>query len=115
MKLVTAVIQPFMLDRLARALRKDPIFVEYTAAEVKVAGHDVEGAADYLQTKMKVEFVVLDEDVDKLINLVRKCVATNQDGDGLIYVMPLLDVVNIETGRTGKAALLTAAFDEPNV
>lgn len=104
MKLVTAIIQPFMMDRLARALRKNNVS-GYTASDVMGSGRDLANTGDYLQPRVKVEVAVLDEQVSSLIDLIVQTVRTHQDGDGIILVTPLLQVVNIQTGLTGENAL----------
>ncbi len=104
MQLITAIIQPFMLDRLTRVLRKQNIS-GYTVTQVEGSGRDLADTPEYLQPRVKIEIAVNDENVPSICDLIGKTVSTHQEGDGILYVMPLLHVVNIQTGLKGPAAL----------
>lgn len=104
MKLVTAIIQPFMIDRLARALFKAPIS-GYTVTESQGSAKPDMSNPQYLVPRSKVEIVIRDEHVEQLINLILHTVGTHQDGDGILYVSNIDQVVDIATGKRGAEAL----------
>jgi len=104
MKLVTAIIQPFMLDKLARILRRQSVS-GYTATDVRGSGSDLANTPDYVRPRVKVEIAVNDEHVSMLTEAIIQTVSTHQGGDGIILVSPLEDAINIQTGLRGVAAL----------
>lgn len=104
MQLITAIIQPFMLDRLTRALRKQEV-TGYTVTELKGSGRDLADSPDYLRPRVKIEIAAIDEDVALITELISKTVGTHQEGDGVIYSLPLLSFANIQSGLAGSAAL----------
>lgn len=105
MKMVTAIIQPFMLDKLTRALRKQAL-TGYTAADVQGSGADLIATGVYMAPRVKLEIAVNDDQVDMVTELILKTVGTHQDGDGIIFVTNLEEIINIQTQLRGPAALL---------
>jgi len=55
--------------------------------------------------KVKLEVVVGDVDLDKLIDAVVRAARTGQVGDGKIFVSSVDQVVRIRTGETNDEAL----------
>lgn len=103
MKLVTAIIQPFMTDKLARALYQAPV-TGYTVIDCRGSNIE-EDSTDYWAARVRVEIAVEDESVKAMIDLILNTVGTHQQGDGMIFVTELLDAINIQTGLRGTAAL----------
>lgn len=60
-------------------------------------GKVYEQRADAVKRK-ELEFVVPDDKVEKVIETIRKVAATNQGGDGRIYISSLDDAIHIHTG-----------------
>lgn len=58
-----------------------------------------------LLPKVKVEAVVEDADVEKIIGLVREACATDHVGDGKIFIKNVEDAIRIRTGERGDKAL----------
>lgn len=58
-----------------------------------------------LLPKVKVEAVVDDNDVEKIIELIREACATDHVGDGKIFVKSVEDAIRIRTGERGIKAL----------
>ena len=56
---------------------------------------------------VKLEFVVKDEVVETLIDVIRKVNSTGEvgKGNGKIFVYPVLDAVRISTGERGEDAI----------
>lgn len=55
--------------------------------------------------KVKIEMVVLEEDVGKIIAAVLKCARTGEIGDGKVFVYPVENAVRVRTGETGVDAI----------
>ncbi|MDR3362300.1 MAG: P-II family nitrogen regulator [Desulfovibrio sp.] len=55
--------------------------------------------------KLKVEIVVHDAALDKVLEAVVTTVRTGQVGDGKIFISDVLDAVRIRTGEHGEEAL----------
>ena len=55
--------------------------------------------------KVKVEVVVHDEALEKVLDAVVTTVRTGQVGDGKIFISDVQDAVRIRTGERGNAAL----------
>lgn len=104
MKLVTAVIQPFMVDKLARVLRKQKI-TGYTITRVDGSGRDLALSPDYLHPRAKIEIAVNEAQVAQLTETIVRTVGTHQEGDGMIFVTPIIGAVNIQTAQENEAAL----------
>ncbi len=58
-----------------------------------------------LLPKMKVELVVLDEQVEEAIEVIAKTTQTGEIGDGKIFISDVMDAIRIRTGERGDAAL----------
>ena len=108
MKLITAVIQPSMLERLASALRKARV-PGITVVEAKGFGRETFlsdwDLTGYLTPKTKVELAVNDDQVENLVKLIQKTVTTGQSGDGIIFVTEILGSTRIGSGESGDVAL----------
>jgi len=103
-KLVTAIIQPFMVAKLARAIRKQPV-TGYTITHVEGSGRDLEASPDFVRPRAKIEIAVNDNQVEETIDLIVKTVSTHQEGDGVVFVTTIDAIVNIQTGSRNEAAL----------
>ncbi|NLT28152.1 MAG: P-II family nitrogen regulator [Dehalococcoidales bacterium] len=105
MKMIEAIIREEKLDCVKKALEKDNYF-GMTVTEVSGRGRQ-KGiplqwrAGEYivdLIPKIKIELVVLDEDVDKFVNTIASNARTGETGDGKIFVLPVSGVIRIRTG-----------------
>jgi nitrogen regulatory protein P-II 1 len=112
MKKVEAVVRPHLLDAVKAALQ-DVGIVGMTVSEVKGFGRQKghtetyrgsEYKVDFLP-KVKIEVVVADEIVEKVIEAVLRTGKTGKFGDGKIFVTALENVVRIRTGERGEEAL----------
>jgi len=112
MKLVIAIIKPFKLEEVKDALGE--IAVQgMTVTEVKGFGRQKghteiyrgsEYTVDFLP-KVKIEIVVPDEIVSKVIEAIAKSAKTGKIGDGKVFVLPVDEAVRIRTVERGDAAL----------
>ena len=112
MKQVVAVIKPFKLDEVREALAAVNI-TGLTVTEVKGFGRQkghtelyrgAEYVVDFLP-KLKIETVVSDDMVERVIEAIREAAYTGKIGDGKIFVFPVEQVIRIRTGETGEGAL----------
>ena len=55
--------------------------------------------------KMKIEIVVEDSKVEKVVDAISKTAKTGQVGDGKIFISKIEDVIRIRTDESGKHAL----------
>jgi len=112
MKLIKAIIKPFKLDDVREALSEIGV-TGITVSEVKGFGRQkghtelyrgAEYVVDFLP-KVKVETVVDDEAVEKVIDAISKAANTGKIGDGKIFVLNVEQAVRIRTGESGSEAL----------
>ena len=112
MKKIEAVIKPFKLDDVKEALNELGV-VGMTVTEVRGFGRQKghtelyrgsEYTIDFLP-KVKVEVVVPDNLVDKVVSVICQSAKTGSIGDGKVFVLPMGEAVRIRTGETGDAAI----------
>lgn len=112
MKKVEAIIKPFKLDEVKDALNSIGIN-GMTVTEVKGFGRqkghvEIYRGAEYEITfvpKIKIEVVVPDSIIDKVINTIMEKGKTGNIGDGKIFIYSLEDVIRIRTGEKGEMAI----------
>ena len=112
MKKIEAIIKPFKLDEVREGLAEAGI-TGLTVTEVKGFGRQrghtelyrgAEYVVDFLP-KTKVELIVGDQDVERVVEAIIKAARTGKIGDGKIFVMPVEQVVRIRTGETNESAI----------
>ena len=112
MKKIECYIQPYNLDMVAEALAVEGVR-GMSVAEVKgfgvqkgfTRGEAVKPGEFRFHPKMKVEMVVLDNDVQRIVDAITKSLKGNQIGEGKIFVTPVEQVIRVRTGETGSDAL----------
>ena len=112
MKLVTAVLKPHTLDAVKSALQEvgvSGLTVSEAQGFGRQRGHtEVYRGAEYridVVPKVRVEVVVDDADVQRVVTAVTEAARTGKIGDGKIWVTPVDDVVRVRTGEVGHDAL----------
>jgi len=112
MKKIEAIIRHFKLDDIKNSLTECGV-EGMTITEVKGFGRQKghtemyrgnEYAIDFVP-KVKVELVVPDDKLRKVIETVISKAQTGQMGDGKIFVTDLSEVIRIRTGETGSDAV----------
>ena len=58
-----------------------------------------------LLPKLKIEIVILDEDVAKTLDAIVRSARTGEIGDGKIFVLPVDNAVRVRTGEKGENAI----------
>lgn len=112
MKKIEAIIKPFKLDDVKDALNEAGIH-GMTVTEVKGFGRqkghtELYRGAEYVVEflpKIKIEAVVSDEDVEKVVETILKTARTGNIGDGKIFVYDIKETIRIRTGERGKEAV----------
>jgi nitrogen regulatory protein PII len=112
MKKVEAIIKPFKLDEVKDALNAIGIH-GMTVTEVKGFGRQKGHVEVYRGTeyevnfipKIKIEVVIPDSIIDKVIATIMDKAKTGNIGDGKIFIYSLEDVIRIRTGEKGEAAI----------
>jgi nitrogen regulatory protein P-II 1 len=112
MKKVEAIIREEKLNLVKKALEEHSYF-GMTVSEVSGRGRQKgiplqwrvgEYRVDLLP-KIKVELVVLDEDVPVVINAIVGNARTGETGDGKIFITPVETVVRVRTGDRNESAI----------
>jgi len=112
MRKVEAIIKPFKLDEVKEALNEVGI-QGITVSEVKGFGRQkghtelyrgAEYVVDFIP-KIKMEIIVSDELVAKVVEVIAGAAKTGRIGDGKIFVTQVDEVVRIRTGERGDDAL----------
>ena len=112
MKLIIAIIKPFKMEEVRKAL-SDIGIQGLTVTEVKGFGRQkghtelyrgAEYVVDFLP-KTKLEVAVSADKVDEVIDTIISCARTGKIGDGKIFVTDLAQVIRIRTGEKDTAAL----------
>ena len=113
MKIIIAMIQPFMLSKVTHALEELDGFPGMTVTDARGFGaarqrrlHE-EGAPHYkdFNEKARIEIVARDEDVARIVETIVQFAHTGNQGDGKVFVWPVEDALRIQTGETGERAI----------
>ena len=112
MKIVMAIIKPFKLDEVREALTGLGV-QGLTVTEVKGYGRqkghtEIYRGAEYAISflpKLKIELVIDDDMVGRVIDAITSAAKTGQIGDGKIFVYSIDHAVRIRTGETDSEAL----------
>src|SRR4030043_957718 len=112
MKKVEAIIKPFKLDEVKSGLNQIGI-MGMTVTDVKGCGRQRGHVEVYRGTeyevnflpKLKIEVVVPDSIIDKVIATIIEKARTGNIGDGKIFIYSFEDVIRIRTGEKGETAI----------
>ena len=112
MKKIEAIIREEKLNAVKHALEENSYF-GMTVSEVSGRGRQ-KGiplqwrAGEYrvdLLPKVKIELVVLDEDVPVVTDAIVRHGRTGETGDGKIFILPVESVVRVRTGDRDESAI----------
>ena len=112
MKLITAFIKPFTLEDVKAGVAQAGV-LGMTVSGVQGYGRqkgrtEVYRGAEYsvdFVPKVRVEVVVDDSAVDKVVETIVEASRTGKIGDGKVWVTPVEAVVRVRTGERGSDAL----------
>jgi nitrogen regulatory protein P-II 1 len=112
MKLVTAIVKPFTLDDVRHAVESAGV-LGLTVTEAQGYGRQrghtevyrgAEYAVDFVP-KARVDVVVDDELVNRVVDAIIGVARTGNIGDGKVWVSPVESLVRIRTGERDHDAL----------
>jgi nitrogen regulatory protein P-II 1 len=112
MKKLEVIIKPGKIDAVKKAMGG----AGYTGVTIsQVEGHgnqkglaqEREGGSYRMELlpKIRMEIVIAEKDLEKLIKAISEAAQTGQPGDGKIFVSDVKDVIRIRTGERGEKAL----------
>ena len=112
MKKVEAIIKPFRLDDVKDRLSALGVR-GLTVSEVKGFGRQKGKTELYRGTeyqidfvpKVKLEVIVADDDVARVVASIEDAARTGSIGDGKIFVSTIGDAIRIRTGEHGDGAV----------
>jgi nitrogen regulatory protein P-II 1 len=112
LKLITAIIKPFKLDDAKEALRGlgvQGMTVSEAQGFGRQRGHTevyrgTEYTVDFVP-KVRVEILVDDSDVERMVGAIVAAARTDKIGDGKVWITPVEQVVRIRTGEMGADAI----------
>ena len=109
---IEAIIREDALEGVKNALREIGI-VGLNISSIR--GHGRQGGVDQawrgatsrmdLLPKMQVNIILSEHNVEKTIEAIVKAARTGKEGDGIIFVYPVEDVIRVRTGERGREAL----------
>jgi len=112
MKKIEAIVREEKLESVRKVLEENGYF-GMTVIEVSGRGRQKglslqwrvgEYRVNFLP-KLKIEVVVLDEDLSKILHAITSSARTGEMGDGKIFVFPVDNAVRIRTGEDGDNAI----------
>ncbi|MCH7721796.1 MAG: P-II family nitrogen regulator [Ignavibacteria bacterium] len=112
LKKIEAIIRPFKLEDVKEALVEVGVR-GLTISEVRGYGRQKGHTETYRGSeyriefipKIKIEVVVEDSIVNKVVDAIIKSAKTGQVGDGKIFIYNVNEVIRIRTEESGKQAL----------
>ncbi|MFC2045361.1 P-II family nitrogen regulator [Chloroflexota bacterium] len=112
MKKIEAIIREEQLEPVKKAL-EDNSYFGMTVSEVSGRGRQKGITLQWrvgeyridLLPKLKIELVVLDEDVPVVVDAIVRNARTGETGDGKIFILPVDGVVRVRTGDKDKDAI----------
>ena len=111
-KTIEAIVRRDKLNDVKQALR-----------DIGIVGLDVSGVRGHgrqggialagrtgtylvdLLPKVQINVVLSDHNVETTISTIQKAARTGDEGDGIIFIYPVEEVVRIRTGERGRQAL----------
>ena len=112
MKLITAIVKPARVDDIKNALQSNGVHgmtVSEASGFGRQKGHkEIYRGAEYivdLIPKVRIEILVDDADLNRILDLVVATANSGSIGDGKVWVTPVETVVRVRTNERGSDAL----------
>jgi nitrogen regulatory protein P-II 1 len=112
MKKIEAIIQPHKLEEVKEALVAagiDGITISEVHGHGRQKGHtETYRGAEYkvdVRPKIKLELVVTDAQLERIVNVIADSAKTGKIGDGKIFISSIENAVRIRNGDLGESAL----------
>jgi nitrogen regulatory protein P-II 1 len=112
-KKIEAIIREEQLDAVKSALNEIGIVGlnvlmirgRGRAGGIKFPGPNGGSYVVDLLPKVQINIVLSDDNLEDTISAIRDAAYTGTEGDGVIFVYPVEDVIRISTGERGRAAI----------
>ena len=116
MRIITAMVQPFMLSKVTSALEDLEGFPGMTVTDVRGFGRDkgihaqggahrlIDDLVEYVK-KARIEIVSPDDLTEAIVETIVRVAHTGNGGDGKVFVWPVERAIRIQTGDQNDAAL----------
>jgi nitrogen regulatory protein P-II 1 len=112
MKLITAILKPSKLEDVKIALQQAGV-AGMTVSEAigfgRQLGHtEVYRGSEYtvnLIPKVRLEVIVDENDVKRIVDVIVKTASTGSIGDGKVWTTPVDSIVRVRTGEEGADAI----------
>lgn len=99
MKLIVAVVRPFMLDRIIAALEEIEGFPGITVSDAEGFGRRLREVypeeLNPFKPKKQIKIAANDDMVDEIVEVLRENAHTGKKGDGIIVVVPIAGAIHI--------------------
>lgn len=99
MKLIIAVVRPFLIDRIVVALEDIEGFPGATFVDARGFGQQLRNSRDELLNPLhdvkQIEIVAPDDMVEQIVATINEHAHTGKTGDGIIFVLPVKQSVLI--------------------
>ena len=112
MKLITAIVKPAKVDDIKDMLKSNGIngmTISEAQGFGRQKGHkEIYRGAEYivdLIPKVRVEVLVDDSEMQRVLDLIVSAANTGSIGDGKVWVTPVETVVRVRTNERGSDAL----------
>ena len=112
MKKLEAIIQPHKLDDVKEALKAagvDGMTISEVHGHGRQKGHtETYRGSEYkidLRPKIKIEIVLPDIELDRIVGVISESARTGKIGDGKIFVSTIEEAYRIRNGERGGGAL----------
>jgi nitrogen regulatory protein PII len=112
LKMVSAMIRPEQVNIVVEALKDENFIMGMTVTKVKGFGRQMGNPDENAVTsnisfnpKVRVDIVVREYDVPRLMDIIREAACTGNIGDGKIFVTDASSAMRIRTGEKGIDAL----------
>ena len=113
---MTKKIEAFIREEALDAVKESLQAIGIVGMNIhEVRGHGRQGGIELswrgtsyhmdLLPKMQISIILSDHNVEKAIEAIIQEARTGKEGDGVIFVYPVDDVIRIRTGERGKEAL----------
>ncbi len=112
MKLITALVKPNKVDEIKNSLQASGVHgmtISEATGFGRQKGHkEIYRGAEYvvdLIPKVRIEILVDDADLNRILDLVVATANSGSIGDGKVWVTPVETVVRVRTNERGSDAL----------
>lgn len=111
MKLIIAIVQPFMAAEVVRVLHDLPSVTGATLTDVRGFGRARQAETSHREAvtnearKLRVEVVVRDEAAAEVAQAIRGAARTGNRGDGKVFVLPVERAMRVANDDEGDIAV----------